>query len=114
MGPGRIAMVIERFEVYLVNLDPTQGREIQKTRPCFVISPNEINHHIGTIIIVLITTRDRDYPTRVPVTFQGKDGQIVLDQIRTVDKTRLFRRLGQINESMAQKVLEVLAEIFAP
>ena len=109
-----MAMVIQRFEVYLVNLDPMQGREIQKTRPCLVISPNEINHYIGTIIIAPMTTRGRDYPTRVPVTFQGKDGQIVLDQIRTVDKTRLFRRLGQINESTAQKVLEVLAEIFAP
>ena len=98
----------------MVNLDPTQGREIQKTRPCLVISPNEINHHIGTIIIAPMTTRGRDYPTRVPVTFQGKDGQIVLDQIHTVDKTRLFRRLGQISESTAQKVLEVLAEIFAP
>ena len=107
-------MVIERFEVYLVNLDPTQGREIQKTRPCLVISPNEINRHIGTIIIAPMTTRGRDYPTRIPVTFQGRNGQIVLDQIRTVDKTRLFRRLGQINENTAQKVLDVLAEIFAP
>ena len=109
-----MAMVIERFEVYLVNLDPTQGREIQKTRPCLVISPNEINRHIGTIIIAPMTTRGRDYPTRVPVIFQGRNGQIVLDQIRTVDKTRLFRRLGQINEHTAQKVLDVLAEIFAP
>ena len=107
-------MVIERFEVYLVNLDPTQGREIQKTLPCLVISPNEINRHIGTIIIAPMTTRGRDYPTRIPVTFQGRNGQIVLDQIRTVDKTRLFRRLGQINENTAQKVLDVLAEIFAP
>ena len=114
MGPGRMAMVIERFEVYLVNLDPTQGREIQKTRPCLVISPNEINHYIGTIIIAPMTTKGRNYPTRVPVTFEGKNGQIVLDQIRTVDKTRLFRRLGQIDESTAQRVLEVLAEIFAP
>ena len=109
-----MAMVIERFEVYLVNLDPTQGREIQKTRPCLVISPNKINRHIGTITIAPMTTRGRDYPTRVPVTFQGRNGQIVLDQIRTVDKTRLFRRLRQINENTAQKVLEVLAEIFAP
>ncbi len=114
MGPGRMAMVIERFEVYLVNLDPTQGREIQKARPCLVISPNEINHYIGTIIIAPMTTKGRNYPTRVPVTFEGKNGQIVLDQIRTVDKTRLFRRLGQIDESTAQRVLEVLAEIFAP
>ena len=109
-----MAMVIERFEVYLVNLDPTQGREIQKTRTCLVISPDERNRHIGTIIIAPMTTRGRDYPTRVPVTFQDRNGQIVLDQIRTVDKTRLFRRLGQINENTAQKVLDVLAEIFAP
>jgi len=107
-------MVVERFEVYLVNLDPTQGREIQKTRPCLIVSPDEMNRHIGTVIIAPMTTKGRDYPSRVAVTFQKKNGQIVLDQIRAVDKNRLIQRLGKIDESTAQKVLEVLSEMFAP
>ncbi len=109
-----MAMVVERFEVYLVNLDPTQGREIQKTRPCLIVSPDEMNRHIGTVIIAPMTTKGRDYPSRVAVTFQKKNGQIVLDQIRAVDKNRLIQRLGKIDESTAQKVLEVLSEMFAP
>ena len=107
-------MVVSRFEVYLVNLDPTIGREIRKTRPGLVISPDEMNHAIETIIIAPMTTKGRAYPTRVPVTFQGKKGYIVLDQIRTVDKKRLVRRLGRISPSTAQKVLSVLSETFAP
>lgn len=109
-----MAMVVERFQVYLVNLDSTQGREIQKTRPCLVVSPDEMNYHIGTIIIVPLTTKGRDYLTRVSVTFQKKNGQIVLDRIRTVDKSRLIKRLGRIDENTAQDVLEVLSEMFAP
>lgn len=81
-------MSIKRFDVYLVNLDPTVGKEIQKTRPNIIISPNEMNHHLGTIIIAPLTTHGRDYPTRVACKFEGKDGQVVLDQIRTVDKSR--------------------------
>jgi mRNA interferase MazF len=90
-------VVVHRFEVYLVSLDPTVGSEIQKSRPCLIVSPDEMNHHINTVIIAPMTTRGRDYPTRVPCTFQGTQGQIVLDQIRTVDKTRHIRRLGRIN-----------------
>ncbi len=107
-------LVVFRFEVHLVNLDPTVGREIRKTRPGLIISPDEMNHAIETVIIAPMTTKGRDYPTRVPVTFQGKKGYIVLDQIRTVDKKRLVRRLGIINPSTAQKVLSVLSETFAP
>jgi len=88
-------MVVSRFEVYLVRLDPTEGHEIRKTRPCLIISPDEMNRHIDTVIVSLMTTKERAYPTRVPVRFQRKTGQIVLDQIRTVDKTRLVRRLGK-------------------
>ncbi|WKZ51329.1 MAG: type II toxin-antitoxin system PemK/MazF family toxin [Anaerolineales bacterium] len=106
-------MVVKRFEVYLVNLDPTVGREIRKTRPCLVVSPDEINRHIGTVIVAPMTTKGRDYPTRVTCRFQGKDGQIVLDQIRTVDKTRLVKRLGIISAPVQKRVLAVLAEIFA-
>ena len=107
-------MVAARFEVYLVRLDPTQGHEIQKTRPCVIISPDEMNRHIGTVIVAPMTTKGRPYPTRIPVRFQRKSGQIVLDQIRTVDKTRLVRRLGKISDRAAREVLTVLGETFAP
>ena len=106
-------MVVKRFDVYLINLDPTIGREIKKTRPCLVISPDEMNQHIATVIVAPMTTQGRAYPTRVPCRFQGKDGQIVLDQIRTVDKTRLVKRLGQINTTTQKAVLALLAEMFA-
>ena len=106
--------MVARFEVYLVYLDPTQGHEIQKTRPCLIISPDEMNRHIGTVIIAPMSTRGRPYPSRVPVTFQGRAGQIVLDQIRTVDKRRLGQLLGEIDEATAQQVLAVLGEMFAP
>ncbi len=106
-------MVAKRFEVYLVNLDPTVGREIKKTRPCLIISPNEMNQHIATVIIAPMTTKGRPYPTRIPCEFQGKEGQIVLDQIRTVDKTRLVRKLGQIDNATQKAVLGLLAEMFA-
>jgi mRNA interferase MazF len=108
-----MAVVVKRFDVYLINLDPTQGHEIQKTRPGLIISPDEMNRHIGTVIIAPMTTKGREYPTRVPVSFQKKDGQIVLDQIRTVDKRRLIRRLGRIDHKTATKVLPVLYEMFA-
>jgi mRNA interferase MazF len=106
-------MVIRRFEVYLVNLDPTIGSEIQKSRPCLVISPDEMNAHIATLIVAPMTTRGRDYPTRVPCQFQGKDGQIVLDQIRTVGKSRLMKKLGVISLEAQKQVLVTLAEMFA-
>lgn len=106
-------MVVKRFDVFLVNLDPTVGSEIQKTRPCVVISPDEMNRHIATVIVAPMTTKGQPYPTRVACQFQGKDGQIVLDQIRTVDKTRLTRRLGQISASVQKAVLDTLAEMFA-
>lgn len=106
-------MVVKRFDVFLINLDPTVGSEIQKTRPCVVISPDEMNRHIATVIVAPMTTKGQPYPTRVACQFQGKDGQIVLDQIRTVDKTRLTRRLGQISSNEQKAVLDTLAEMFA-
>jgi len=106
-------MVIRRYEVYLVNLDPTTGSEIHKTRPCLIVSPDEMNRHIATVIIAPMTTKGRQYPSRVEVKFKGKEGEIVLDQLRTVDKTRLVRRLGVISAEVQQRVLAVLAEIFA-
>ena len=106
-------MVIKRFDVYLVNLDPTIGSEIQKTRPCLVISPDEMNRYIATVIIAPMTTQSRDYPTRIACNFQGKEGHMVLDQIRTVDKVRLVKRLGAIIGKEQGSVLEALAELFA-
>jgi mRNA interferase MazF len=106
-------MVVERFDVYLVNLDPTVGSEIQKTRPCLIISPDEMNRHIATVIVAPMTTKGHPYPTRVPCRFQGKEGQIVLDQIRTVDKSRLVQKLGRISKPTQADVLSTIAEMFA-
>lgn len=108
-----MGMVVNRFDVFLVNLDPTVGSEIQKTRPCVVISPDEMNRHIATVIVAPMTTKGQAYPTRVTCQFQGKQGQIVLDQIRTIDKTRLVKRLGQISTDEQKAVLDTLAEMFA-
>lgn len=105
-------MEVNRFDVLLVALDPTVGREIKKTVPCTVISPDEMNHHIGTVIIAPMTTKGRDYPTRVRCTFQGVEGRIVLDQIRTVDKTRLVKKLGRLSPTASERLLSVLIEMF--
>ena len=104
----------KRFDVFLVNLDPTVGSEIRKTRPAVVISPDEMNAHIRTVVIAPMTTAKRPYPTRVETRFAGKDGQVVIDQMRTVDKVRLIRRLGALAPREASQVLEVLREFFAP
>lgn len=106
-------MVVKRFDVFLVNLDPTLGSEIQKTRPCLIISPDEMNRYIATVFIAPMTTKGRTYPTRVACDFQGKSGQIVLDQIRTVDKRRLVRKLGRLPTAVRADVLATLAEMFS-
>ena len=106
-------MIVNRFDVYLVNLDPTVGSEIQKTRPALIISPDEINHNIRTVIIAPMTTRGRAYPTRVACRFQNKEGQIVLDQIRTVDKIRLVKRISRVDEDVQQQVLNALQALFS-
>jgi mRNA interferase MazF len=105
-------MVVERYSVYLVCLDPTIGHEIKKTRPCLVISPDEMNSTIGTMIVAPMTTKGKAYPTRVPCVFQKRHGQIVLDQIRTVDKKRLVSHLGNITEREEKEVARVLGEMF--
>ena len=107
-------VVAKRFGVYLVSLDPTVGSEIQKTRPCVVVSPDEMNRYIRTVIVAPMTTGGQAYPTRVTCTFQGKRGQVVLDQIRTVDTARLIRRLGAIDARTQPRILAVLQEMFAP
>lgn len=105
-------MVIKRFDVYLITLDPTLGSEISKTRPGLVVSPDEMNRWIRTVIVAPMTTQGQSYPTRIPCEFQCKEGQIVLDQIRTVDKTRLVRRLGRLDATTQSRVLAALREMF--
>jgi mRNA interferase MazF len=105
-------VAVQRFEVWLINLDPTQGSEINKTRPCVVLSPDEMNRHLRTVTIAALTSTRRDYPSRVDCTFQSKEGQVALDHIRSVDKTRLMRRLGTLSKVTAQAVCERLQELF--
>jgi len=109
-----MGVVIRRFDVYLVKLDPTTGSEIKKTRPCLLISPDEMNRFIGTVIVAPLTSKGRPYPTRVPRKFKSKRGHIVLDQIRTIDKTRLVKKLGRIDDQTQTAVLTLLNEMFSP
>jgi len=102
-----------RDEIWLVSLDPTQGSEMRKTRPSLVISPDEMNRHLRTVLIAPMTTVERPYPTRVSLTFKGKHGQVALDQIRAVDRQRLVRRIGKASSATAQAVSGVLIEMFA-
>jgi mRNA interferase MazF len=108
-----MAVEVKRFDVFLVNLDPTVGHEIRKSHPCLVISPDEMNQHISTVIVAPMTTKGRNYPTRVPCIFQGKEGQVVVDQIRTVDKIRLVKRLGKVDSQTQTDVFSVLSELFS-
>ena len=106
-------MVVKRFDVCLANLDPTVGSEIKKTRPCLVISPDEMNRNIRTVIIAPMASVNKDYPTRVSCTFKKKQGQIVLDQIRTIDKIRLIKKLGTIDSKSQSDVISILLRMFA-
>ena len=106
-------MVVQRFDVFLVGLDPAVGSEIQKTRPCLVISPDEMNENIRTVIVAPMTSAIKEYPTRVSCRFRKKTGQIVLDQIRTIDKSRLVKKLGTIDSKAQLEVVSVLQQMFA-
>jgi len=108
-----ISATPNRFDLFLVDLDPTVGSEIRKTRPCVIVSPDEMNHRIATVIIAPLTTQGKAYPTRVVCHFQDKDGLIVLDQLRTVDRVRLVKLLGRLQASEQDAVLQTLAELFA-
>ncbi|MCB9727418.1 MAG: type II toxin-antitoxin system PemK/MazF family toxin [Deltaproteobacteria bacterium] len=105
---------IGRGDVYLVDLEPTQGREIQKTRPCLVVSPDELNAHLRTFIVAPLTTGSYAYPFRIPCRVAGKSGHVVLDQLRTVDASRLIHRVGRIPAPTLRVVLERLREMFEP
>ena len=106
-----MGVVVEQYDVFLINLEPTVGHEIKKTRPCIVLSPTEMNRHISTVIVAPMSTMSREYPTRVPVRFQRKNGWIVLDQIRTVDKRRLIRRLGSVPMATITQIKTVISEM---
>lgn len=103
-----------RGDVYLVSLNPTRGGEIRKTRPCLVISPDELNAHLQTFIVAPMTSGGHAYPFRVPCRFQGRSGHVVLDQVRTVDRSRLVRRMGRLSSTALDKSCRILQEMFAP
>lgn len=105
--------MVKRGEIWLINLDPTVGSEIRKTRPCVLISPPEMNNHLRTVIVAPMTSQGFDAPFRPAITFQSKSGHILLDQIRTVDKTRLVKKLGNLTAQTHQKVLNTLQELFS-
>ena len=107
-------MVIRRCDIYLVGLAPTRGAKIRKTRPCVVVSPDEMNRHLRTVVVAPMTSKGRNYPTRVPCRFKGKAGQVVLDQIRAVDSSRLVRKLGRLDPKACESILNVVSEMFAP
>lgn len=102
-----------RGEVYLISLNPTRGGEIQKTRPCLIVSPDELNSHLQTFIVAPMTSGGHAYPFRVACRFQGRSGHVVLDQIRTIDQSRLVRRLGRLSPNATNKALRILQEMFA-
>ena len=107
-------MEVKRFDIFLINLDPTIGHEIKKTRPCVIISPDEMNKYLSTVIVAPLTIKIRNYPTRVKCEVLGKKGEIVLDQIRTIDKIRLVKKLGNIeNKKIQTKITEILQEVFS-
>lgn len=112
MAVTRPAIVPNRGEVYLVELDPTRGSEIRKTRPCLVVSPDELNHPLRTVIVAPMTTAGHAYPFRPACRFSGKDGRVALDQLRTVDRERLRKRLGVLSAGNQRAVFNVLMEMF--
>ena len=105
---------MKRFDVVRVALDPARGSEIRKARPCLVVSPDEANAHLRTLVVAPMTTGGKPYPTRVPCHFEGRDGRVVLDQIRTVDKARVTGVLGRVDDATQAAVLATLGELFAP
>ena len=109
-----VADAVRRGDVYLVNLNPTRGSEIRKTRPCVIVSPDELNAHLRTFIVAPLTTESHPYPFRVPCRFAGKGGHVVLDQVRTIDRERMVRRLGRVAPATLGRALAVLQEMFAP
>lgn len=107
-----MAVVVGRFDIWLVSLDPTKGSEISKTRPCVVISPDSVNKYLNTVMVAPLISTQKPYPTRVNCQFDGRDGQVTLDQVRTVDKSRLLKKLGQLDNQTNQQICATLVAIF--
>lgn len=105
-------MVTKRFDVFLINLDPTIGSEIKKVRPCVIVSPDEMNQFLNTVIIAPLTSTNKSYPSRVNCAFDGKSGQVALDQLRTVDKQRLVKKVGQMDTKTSKQICDILVELF--
>ena len=105
-------MEINQYQLIIVNLDPTVGSEIKKTRPCVVISPNEMNNNLRTIVIAPITSKSKKYPTRIKINLEGNENRIVLDQIRTVDKTRAIKQIGGLSNSEIKAIKNVIQETY--
>jgi len=104
-------MVIKQYDIYLINLNPSIGHEIRKIRPCIIVSPDEMNNFISTVIIAPLTTKSHSYPTRIPIEVQGKEGWIVLDQIKAIDKQRIIKKIGSLNKSKIQRIKLVIKEM---
>lgn len=113
MGKSGVGMEVKRFDVFVINTDPAIDCEIKKTTPCLIISPDEMNRFISTVIVAPMTTKCAKCPTRIPCTFLGKKGQIILEQIGAVDKERLIEKLGAISKKSQNKTLNILQEMFA-
>lgn len=105
-------MAIKQYQIFLVNLEPTIGSEIKKTRPCLVVSPDEMNKYLKTIVIAPLTTSIKSYPTRFSISLNKKKGQVALDQIRTIDKKRIVKKMGVLNKSEVKECKSILREIF--
>ena len=105
-------MELSQYSIILVNLDPTQGSEIQKTRPCVIVSPNEMNKYLKTVVVCPMTTNTKKYPTRVPIMYDGKKGMIIIDQIRTIDKSRIIKVFDKLNKTEIEMCKDVLKETF--
>jgi len=103
--------VIKQYDIYLINLNPSIGHEIRKIRPCIIVSPDEMNNFISTVIIAPLTTKSHSYPTRIPIEVQGKEGWIVLDQIKAIDKQRIIKKIGSLNKSKIQRIKLVIKEM---
>jgi mRNA interferase MazF len=104
--------MVRRFDIWMISLDPVIGSEIRKTRPCVIVSPNEVNQHLKTVTVVPLTSSLKTYPTRVPIQFQNKQGEMAVDQIRSIDKARLLGRLGQLDQKTARRLCDLLVQTF--
>ncbi len=105
-------MIVQQYDVFIVNLDPTVGSEIKKTRPCVIISPDEMNKYLDTVVIAPITSQSKNYPTRIRIDLEGQENWVVIDQIRTIDKSRLTKKVGRIGQKETASIKHVIKETF--